>query len=526
MRGKVARVRACVVALVMASVVTVGLAALAGGGAYSAGAAEACSEPLVVGVRGSGEPAGFGDTVVKTVDVFNSVYGSATDSVALDYPAAGIGAVWAIKPWRAGEFDASVKDGIGELKARNSDAFKTCPDQKIVLFGYSQGALIINRVLVSFAKNQPLINRVAAVGLIADPARLGASNFTHSGQGLASRKLNGIAIASTTAKKQDLPAALNGRARSVCLDGDLVCAFRPGKAVIDPGAMHAVYKSSLAASVGSWAADKVGVSSQTKAPTPTTSPTAVTANAVLVCSPAPQATEASSVITYSLYDPTTWKITKQATFNFGRSSGLCDASTLSADMTRVAWIQDGKTPGYIDPTGTLHTVASQKDDFAAASLGLLDQGFKPGTNDLYWISSVAGSPDVIATHAPDGTTTQTTVPNVYTVGSYPGPDAPCHINWDADRNILLRCGNGDYAVTVSLSGASAQSFAWYGSDPGFSVLPDSTRSFQGIVENGNGTMVVAESTDQLWASALSPMNPQQVATVPPNASLGGWFSTP
>lgn len=225
------------------------------GSSSLASAAEPCTQPLVVGARGSGESAGFGDTVVKSVDAFNAVYGSATDAVPLDYPAAGIGPVWVIKPWRAGEFKTSVTGGIAELELLLTTRAKSCPSQRIVLFGYSQGALVVNRALIALNQSNPkIVKRVAAVGLIADPARLGSSK---SNTGTASSKLNGIAVATKTAAKRDLYGFLHSKVRGVCLDGDLVCAYKTGTDALDPGAMHAVYKSSLAAELGTWAAKRL-----------------------------------------------------------------------------------------------------------------------------------------------------------------------------------------------------------------------------------------------------------------------------
>jgi hypothetical protein len=237
--------------------------------------ADGCQQVLVVGVRGSGEPAGFGETIQKTVNAFNSVYGSATDVVPLDYAAAGIGPVWLVKPWRAGDFASSVRDGITELDLLLHTRAADCPTQRIVLFGYSQGALVVNRELIALQRaDYALLQRVAAVGLIADPARLGSSRFNRSGAGFASRKLNGIAVSVKKAAKRDLPTVLSGRAQSVCLDDDLVCAYRAGRSVVNPGATHAVYKSSLAAEVGTWAATKLLGASSAAAATTTTPPAA------------------------------------------------------------------------------------------------------------------------------------------------------------------------------------------------------------------------------------------------------------
>jgi hypothetical protein len=219
-----------------------------------ASATIACDAPLVVGARGSGEAPGLGDTVDDAVGGFQSTYGRPTDVVALQYPATSISAAWLVKPWRLGDFAASVSDGIDELSLVLQIRAVECPNQAIVIFGYSQGALVVNQTLQRFAGARPdIVARIAAVGLLSDPARLGGSTVN---TGNASPKLDGIAVSAHEVRKQDLPSTVRPVVESVCFDGDAVCAYS-NRALSTVATVHASYKDAVARAVGASAARRL-----------------------------------------------------------------------------------------------------------------------------------------------------------------------------------------------------------------------------------------------------------------------------
>jgi hypothetical protein len=182
--------------------------------------------------------------VIRTVLAFNESYGAPTDAVPLDYPAASTDVL--LKPWRIGEYATSIREGIDGLKMLLATRAVDCPGQGIVLFGYSQGALVINQALNELPS--ATLSRVARVGLVADPARVGwsAVNF-----GSASYRTNGIAVDARIAPERDLPQAVRARAESLCDDGDPICAYT-AKAAKRGGSVHGSYANGGSASEAAW----------------------------------------------------------------------------------------------------------------------------------------------------------------------------------------------------------------------------------------------------------------------------------
>src|SRR5690625_379539 len=97
--------------------------------------ASAASRPevQVVGARGTGEQPGVGPTGQAFVDAMGSHLGDKSmDVYAVDYPAPD--------QWATGV------DGIRDAGAHVVDTANTCPDTRLVLGGYSQGAAVMGFV--------------------------------------------------------------------------------------------------------------------------------------------------------------------------------------------------------------------------------------------------------------------------------------------------------------------------------------------------------------------------------------------
>jgi cutinase len=137
--------------------------------APSASAAPKCTDIEVVFARGTDEPAGIGVVGQALVDTLRPmVKGKSVGTYAVKYPA-----TWDFLQVATGANDAS--------KRIQSTAAK-CPDTKIVLGGYSQGAAVMDVVTTSpiagLGYTAPLpatvIPHVAAVAVFGNPsARLG-----------------------------------------------------------------------------------------------------------------------------------------------------------------------------------------------------------------------------------------------------------------------------------------------------------------------------------------------------------------
>jgi len=90
-------------------------------------AEEACATGLhMIVARGSNEPAGLGKIGVIAGNVSLAIPGSTT--AAVDYPAV------------IEQYASSVAKGMAEVVRMVAEYTKRCPDTKIALLGYSQGA--------------------------------------------------------------------------------------------------------------------------------------------------------------------------------------------------------------------------------------------------------------------------------------------------------------------------------------------------------------------------------------------------
>lgn len=214
-------------------------------------ALEPCTQPLVIGARGSGEAKGFGDTVARATNAFNRGYGAPTDAVWLDYEAASTRLLWRNPP---AYFD-SVEDGIDALLRLLRTRAARCPRQPVVLFGYSQGAMVTNEVLHRLNDvGSPILKRIRAVGLIADPLRVGGAAYNIGSAGEAH---DGMAARLPRVKDRKLPRSIRGRSRSLCVDGDVICAFTRRDLREHRFRRHGVYVDGPAGKLGRWAAGRL-----------------------------------------------------------------------------------------------------------------------------------------------------------------------------------------------------------------------------------------------------------------------------
>jgi len=144
-------------------------AALIDVAAPTASAAPRCNDIELVFARGTDEPAGLGAVGKALVDTLRPMLkGQSVGAYAVNYPAS-----WDFLQVAAGANDASKR--VQSIAA-------SCPDSKIVLGGYSQGAAVVDVVTTSpvaaLGYTAPLpaavVPHVAAVAVFGNPsARLG-----------------------------------------------------------------------------------------------------------------------------------------------------------------------------------------------------------------------------------------------------------------------------------------------------------------------------------------------------------------
>jgi cutinase len=216
----------------MAAVVAASaLVGLAGG---TASAAPACADFHWIGAAGSGQRdgakltanGGMGDVIFESYQQLSTelaASGRTITAEAVQYPAAPVPLAGGLGGWM--DFMDSVEEGT-DAAAEQLEAFTAqCPQTKVVLAGYSQGAMVIHRNLHDLAEDP----HIAAALLVADGDRLPADTTINMGSTAVLPGLGkGVAqehsfLASTDTSP--LPPEIGARTVSVCDVGDPVCDY-------------------------------------------------------------------------------------------------------------------------------------------------------------------------------------------------------------------------------------------------------------------------------------------------------------
>lgn len=134
-----------------------------------AASADPCSDVAVVFARGTHQEPGLGNIGQAFVDSLSSqTAGKSVNVYAVNYPAND-------------DYHNSATAGADDASAHIQDVVNSCPNTKIVLGGYSQGATVID--LASVAVPPAAGDRVAAVALFGEPTS-GFSSMLWGGQPL------------------------------------------------------------------------------------------------------------------------------------------------------------------------------------------------------------------------------------------------------------------------------------------------------------------------------------------------------
>ncbi len=160
--------------------------------------AQPCPDTELVFARGTGEPPGVGPTGQAFVSALSTRLAPRPLSVyAVDYPATD--------QWGTGV------DGIRDAGAHVVSRATTCPQTKMVLGGYSQGAAVIDML----AGVPPLGNKIGSIGS-APPL-----------PGSLQPNIAAVVVFGNPAAKFDNPITSSifaGRALDLCKDGDPICS--------------------------------------------------------------------------------------------------------------------------------------------------------------------------------------------------------------------------------------------------------------------------------------------------------------
>jgi cutinase len=235
---------------------------LAGLATGTAAAAPACGDYHWMGAAGSGQRDGAGLTTnggmgavvyqsYQQLQAELAASGRTITAEAVQYPAAPVPLDGGLRGWM--DFMDSVENGT-DAAAEQFDAFTArCPDTKVVLAGYSQGAMVMHRNLEDLADDP----HVAAALLIADGDRLPVDTTVNLGS-TATVPSVGKGVAQehsflASAPTSELPAAIGARTVSVCDVGDPVCDYDPATTdALSPAAL-AIHTSYAPASSGAHA---------------------------------------------------------------------------------------------------------------------------------------------------------------------------------------------------------------------------------------------------------------------------------
>jgi cutinase len=155
--------------------------------------ADPCSDAEVVFARGTGEPPGVGGTGQAFIDSLTAqVSGRSVGVYPVNYPATD-------------DYINSAKAGAADAVAHVQSVVASCPNTKMVLGGYSQGAAVMD--LTTNQLPAQVGNHVAAVALFGNPST--SSSY--------SRQLGADQIT-------PLNAAYQPKTDAICLPNDMVCA--------------------------------------------------------------------------------------------------------------------------------------------------------------------------------------------------------------------------------------------------------------------------------------------------------------
>ncbi|MCG5434060.1 cutinase family protein [Mycobacterium sp. MYCO198283] len=237
----------------------------------TAAAAPGCADYHFIGAAGSGQRdgagltanGGMGDVVYATYRQLSAdvaARGETMTAEAVQYPAAPVPLdEGGLGEWLS--FKNSVIAGTDAVAQQYRAYTAQCPTSKVVLAGYSQGAMVVHRNLYALAGDPQL----AAALLVADGDRLPGDTTIDLGS-TAGKPTAGKGVAQehyilASTNTAPLPPAVGARTVSVCDVGDPVCDYNPDTTEMTPAeiAVHTSY----APRVQTWDAPLAGLLTST-----------------------------------------------------------------------------------------------------------------------------------------------------------------------------------------------------------------------------------------------------------------------
>jgi len=202
---------------------------------------------------------GFGaSSDLKVMSVRYRALGTVSDPLRMFYDA---------------DYFSSIYEGVNLTVEMILDERRNCPTEKIVLSGYSQGALVIHIALRQLAEADPAaLNAIAGVALIADPAKVShaaektleaydpgyfndwAGSGITNAEGIWTKFIIGDDVG-------PLPSSITDRTIAMCRNHDPVCAppapqWLGERLIFNMSAHTDDYYKTNTDVLGRWVADK------------------------------------------------------------------------------------------------------------------------------------------------------------------------------------------------------------------------------------------------------------------------------
>ena len=215
--------------------------------------AVACTDVLFLGARGSGQPqsgtssdggTGLGPQVFGVAQrLAGQLPGRTITMQAVVYPAQRV-ELLATDP---ATYIASVERGAQAVQSTLRSRAASCPNERIVLTGFSQGAMAMHRAVQDLnragdAQARQILSRADGVVLIADGDRRRRDRVTDYGTAGRSQGISYALRPDSGARGVKMPAGMKTRIHSICVDLDVVCDYQPdvhaGAGLLAGAAIH------------------------------------------------------------------------------------------------------------------------------------------------------------------------------------------------------------------------------------------------------------------------------------------------
>ena len=214
------------------------------GSAIAAPLTDGCHDYVLISARGTGEAQGPSQGFVGMI---SETLAALPNGVEYD----------AVYPAASDLTQITTYFGANDIKNYINNGYKSCPNQKYAVMGYSQGATVVLEAAQNLSGTAPY-EQLKAILTIGNPYQVKnqASTVDQNG-GSVTRPFDGILLALDGVIQLNPQLAQDGRALNICYIGDPVCsgigfilsganhlAYGPSDAVQALGAKHLISKLS------------------------------------------------------------------------------------------------------------------------------------------------------------------------------------------------------------------------------------------------------------------------------------------